>query len=261
MSKGGSILPKKLIAQLVSTVLFGVVMVLLFFSVKAKSKTTVSDVRISINSLDDKKFLISKADVKNIIDNTLGFDVMGAELKELNLMTLEKTIQEDRRVKSVEIFVLKDNSLIVEMKQRVPMFRISDDDKRNYYMDEEKNRIPHVKNVSVRVPVVTGNIDAYEAELDDNKENNLNTVYTLIKTIQADKFLKALIEQVHIESNRDIVLVPKMGRKKIILGDLNDLDDKLFNLKTYYRQGTKKVGLDKFAVLDLRYKNQVVGRT
>jgi len=254
-------IPKKLIAQLLSTVLMLAVLVMLGFAVKAKSDSTLMHCSITVDALADKKYLISKKDVKNIMDNTLGFDIMNASIKDLDLMTMESAILNDKRVLKAEIFVQHKNELVVNVVQRKPIVRISDMNANNYYLDEEGKRVPHVLKESVRVPVVTGYVDGYTTNYTQMKKNNLNDIYLLVSKVREDDFLAPLVEQIHIEKNKDIILIPKMGKKKIIIGDTENLNDKLYNLKTYYRQGTKKVGIDKFAVLDLRYKNQVIGRT
>jgi len=254
-------IPKKLIAQLLSTVLMIAVIVMLGFAVNAKTNSKLNHCTISVDALADKKYLISKKDVKNIMDNTIGFDIMNAAIEELDLMAIESAILKDKRVLSAEVYVQHKNEMMVHVVQRKPIVRISDMNANNYYLDEEGKRVPHVLKESVRVPVVTGYVDGYTKNYKQMKKNNLNDIYLLINKIRQDDFLAPLVEQVHIEKNKEIILVPKMGKKKIIIGDTENLDDKLYNLKTYYRQGTKKVGIDKFAVLDLRYKNQVVGRT
>ncbi len=253
--------PKKLIAQLLSSVLMAAVLVMLGFAINAKSNSKLNHCTISVDALADKKYLISKKDVKNILDNTLGFDIMNAVIDDLDLMVMEAAILKDKRVLTAEVYLEHKNQMVVKVVQRKPIVRISDMNANNYYLDEEGKRVPHVINESVRVPVVTGFIDGYTQNYAQMKKNNLNDIFLLVNKIRKDDFLAPLIEQIHIEENKEILLVPKMGKKKIIIGNTENLDDKLYNLKTYYRQGTKKVGIDKFAILDLRYKNQVVGRT
>ncbi len=256
-----NIIPKKLIAQLLSTVLMIAVVVMLGFAISSKSNSKLGNCTITVDALADKKYLITKKDVKNILDNTIGFDIMNAAVKDLNLMAIEEAILNDKRVLKAEVYLQQKNELIVDVVQRKPIVRISDMNANNYYLDEEGMRVPHIVNESVRVPVVTGYVDGYTKAYGKMKKNNLNDIFLLVNKIRKDDFLAPLIEQIHIEENKEILLIPKMGKKKIIIGNTENLDDKLYNLKTYYKQGTKKVGIDKFAVLDLRYKNQVVGRT
>jgi len=255
-----SMIPKKLIAQLLSTVLTIAVLVMLGFAINTKTNSKLNHCTISVDALADKKYLISKQDIKNILDNTIGFDIMNATIEDLDLMAIEAAILKDKRVLTAEVFVQHKNEMIVQVVQRKPIVRISDENANNYYLDEEGKRVPHVLNESVRVPVVTGSVDGYTLDYKKMKKNNLNDIFLLVNLIRKDEFLAPLIEQIHIEENKEILLVPKLGKKKIILGNIENLEDKLYNLKTYYRQGTKKVGVDKFAVLDLRYKSQVVGR-
>ncbi len=247
--------------QIVSTVLLLAVAVLVMFSIHRKATDFISVGTIEIDELVGKKRLITKGNVVQAIENRLGFSLKEARINDLDLAGIEKLIQKDPRVKQVEVYVDKKQKLFISIEQYKPILRVNAANGENYYISQKGTRIPLVEGTTVRVPLVTGEIDAFDYSYAKNKNHNLNEMYRLVKRIREDKFLNSLVDQIHLDKGKNIILIPNLGKKKIILGTMESLEDKLVNLKTYYKQGVKQVGVDKFSVLDLRFKNQVVGRT
>jgi cell division protein FtsQ len=55
-------------------------------------------------------------------------------------------------------------------------------------------------------------------------------------------------------------MIPKMGRNKIKLGTTENIDDKLYRLKVFYKKAISKYGTDKFSELDLQYEDRVFSK-
>ena len=66
------------------------------------------------------------------------------------------------------------------------------------------------------------------------------------------------IEQICVFPNKEVELIPRVGRFRIVLGALDDFEEKLNKLRLFYDQAIPKVGWDKYSVIDLKYKNQIV---
>ena len=80
----------------------------------------------------------------------------------------------------------------------------------------------------------------------------------LMKRIESDAFLKAQITAVEFDDNDDLIVYPRVGNHKIILGSSKDLDSKFEKLKVFYRQGLEKVGWDRYSQINLKFENQIV---
>ena len=61
-----------------------------------------------------------------------------------------------------------------------------------------------------------------------------------------------------IDTASTFELVPVLGNQKIVFGDTSDMKNKLDNLFAFYKNVLNRIGWDKYEVLDLRYKNQVI---
>ena len=56
------------------------------------------------------------------------------------------------------------------------------------------------------------------------------------------------------------MLIPTVGRHKVIFGTDKNMEEKLFNLQQTYQQGLAYMGMDQYATLDVRYKNRVIAK-
>lgn len=233
-------------------------MLFLVFSISKRLNEPVSNVRIVIEKTDARKSLITSEDVQDIFRTDLGYDLRLVELKDLDINRLENLLLENPRVENAELYIDKFNLLNIHITEKKPIVRVDMSASDDYYLDYKGDRIP-VTDV-FRVPVVTGYLDSYYPGYRKDKSHNLNDILELAQRVYDDEFLTALVEQIHIDKNNEITLVPKLGRDKIILGDANNLDEKFYKLKIYYEKGIKNIGIEKFDELDFKYEGQIVGR-
>ena len=119
---------------------------------------------------------------------------------------------------------------------------------------DERHQLPVRRQDSPFAGFSTGFLSA-------SKPSKLRQVFDIMKYVSKDEFLTALIEQAHVEHDSigDIVLVPKLGREKLIFGDANDIEAKFDNLKIFYRDGMPKLGWSRYKTLNLKYSQQVRG--
>ncbi len=252
-------------AQMVRNFIWALVLVslagLMVLSVQRKRTQPLEKIQVHINAIDGNRSLITKKDVYGILSRTVGYDIMKASVKDINLMQLEEVLNNDERVESAEIFIDALNNIRVIIKQRKPIVRIADELSGDYYLDEKGNKMKVRDNSAIRVPVVTGEIETYAADFnDENKTSALKSVFTLASKINEDKFLHALVEQIHVDSKNKMYMIPKVGRQKISLDPEVNLDDKLENLKIFYKDGLPRSGWSKYSELKLDVKDQVIAR-
>ncbi len=240
-------------------VAIGIVMVVLSLAVQMYSESSLDKMDIKIDPITDNRYLIDEADVKTMINEYVGYDASRATLKRLNLLDLEYLIDSDRRVANADLYVDKKMVLHVDIKQKTPIVRVMTSGA-SYYIDQHGDYVP-VSGHTVRVPVVTGAVDAYVPNYQMDQGHNLNAVLKIAQLIEADDFLKSLVEQINITEENKIVIAPKMGRNKIKIGDITNIEDKLYRLKVFYSKAISKYGIDKFSELDLQYDGKVFSKS
>lgn len=232
---------------------------LYLMSVARQSNKEVEHLSVVIKPLRGNYNLISKEDVKAKIETYLGYDVDQVQIKDLEINELEDLMLADPRVKKAEVFVDGNEKLSVWILQRQPIVRVMDSSETSYYLDEDGKRLELGSGRRIRVPVATGQVELYKPEyLDGRREGALSEVFRLATFIHKDPVLSALIEQLDVEDEKQIILIPKIGRQQLSVGDSRNLNDKFDNLKLMYKEGLPRVGWRKYRKLRLEFAGQVV---
>ncbi len=242
------------------TVILVSMAVLMILSIQRKKNLQIEALAVYVNPIEGSRNMISKEDVKMILLNQLGYDMRQLKIEQLDLAKIEATLQKDTRVKTAEVYLNADNQLNVILEQRHPVVRVSNEKGKDYYLDNEGKRVRVKKGSTVRVPVATGNINAYTKGFNGEKESSaLKNLYAMCLKINEDKFLKALVEQIHVNNEKSMYIIPKVGRQRISIDPSEGVDDKLANLKIFYKDGLPRTGWSEFSELKIDYKKQVVG--
>jgi cell division protein FtsQ len=242
------------------TLIMSLIGILFILSVQRKLNANVEKLVVKIKPLRGNRDLISERDVKLLFDRYIGYDVTKSNVKDLEVNELEALLKKDKRVKKVEVFVDAKEKLNVWIVQKQPVVRIMDDSHKSYYIDEEGDKVPTVEKSAIRVPLATGHFELYQEDLfKSDKPSKLKDLFHIAKYIFDDEFLSALIEQIDVNENGDVVLIPKIGRQEIVIGDAKYLEEKFDNLKIMYKEGLPREGWRKFSVLKINYRGQVIG--
>jgi cell division protein FtsQ len=86
----------------------------------------------------------------------------------------------------------------------------------------------------------------------------LRDIYHMVNHIRKDDFWSAQIDQIYVDGNNEIDLIPRVGNHIIKIGTPEDFTEKLTNLQTFYRKVMPEVGWDRYSVINLKYKGQIV---
>ncbi len=234
------------------------VLLLIFFAASRRTKATVSSMQVFITHLPDGTDLIKEQDVKIIIKKSFDFDVNEAAIGAIDVARVEQVLELDPFVQNAEVFITANNTLSIKIQQREPILRILDDNGMNYYLDKNGIKMPPSKYSSARVPIATGAIAPYVVNFRTKKQYLLKDVFDLVLRLNQDEWLAANVQQIHVNAVGEFTLIPLIGDQKIMLGNLQDLEDKLSRLKVFYDQAMPYEGWRKYATINLKYKGQIV---
>jgi len=225
-------------------------------------------VEISIN-YGAADVLITKRDVDSILSKS-GGTPKGKPLGYINTGAIEKAIRKQPYVAKVSVYENNEGTLFIQIRQRQPLLRIINQKYESFYLDESGSLLPVNPNFSARVLVATGNINESYMKNPDYRVNILalsdsvffdsllTNLYKLTMVITHDKFLKAQIAQIYVNELGEFELIPRVGNHLILIGKAEDLDDKFKRLLTFYKLGLNKIGWNKYNIINIKYKNQVV---
>lgn len=240
---------------------FGIAAVI-FTVTKKNNEMLFKEMVISVNYPEEDIF-ISKNQIESIIFNS-DSSIYSNSIKNVKTKELERLIEQNVYVNSAEVFTTIDGKLIVNVDQRQPIFRV-ELNKGSFYVDNYGNLLPLSSDYVSRVVIVNGhikNIDfkeikkiSFEAE---NDLSGLKDIFYLIKYIRNNAFLKALIEQIYVNKNKEIELIPKIGNQVILFGKIENIEKKFQNLQLFYTQGMEINGWGAYKVINVKFSNQVV---
>jgi cell division protein FtsQ len=108
------------------------------------------------------------------------------------------------------------------------------------------------------VLVATGNIPPYSPDFLKRKKYLLKDIFDLGTKIAANDFLNPLVEQVFVNKEGEMILVPKVGNQKILIGNIENIEDKLYRLEQFYKKALPFEGWDKYSLINLKFKNQII---
>ena len=89
-------------------------------------------------------------------------------------------------------------------------------------------------------------------------QRTIEQVYVLAHFLETDSFWSANTEQIYVNEFQDLELIPRVGDHRILLGDTTNLSEKMDNLFAFYREGLNKMGWNKYSIINLKYKDQIV---
>ncbi|MCC7028807.1 MAG: hypothetical protein IT257_00780 [Chitinophagaceae bacterium] len=212
---------------------------------------------VQISFLNNQLSFVTKQNINEILEAN-GVTANKTRLSNLHINQLEKAIEENKWVKNADIFVSADSRIHIRIAQKIPVVRIQpeNDFEEPYYLDEFGNNILYSTQYIPDLPVVTSPTIGYNsADLDFKSD-----IVKLAKYLTADTFWSAAITQIAVDENKLISLIPAFGTQHIILGNVNDLENKMSKLFQFYKQGYHTVRWDKYDEIDLRFERQVVCR-
>ena len=184
-----------------------------------------------------------------------GNPIVGHRLADINIAELETKLSTFNTLKDVEIYrkikahgMSFNGKLIINVGERTPVLRIKTAAE-DYYLDMEGIKIPISSKYIERIMIVSGIIP------DEIAKANL---LKMADFVNKNEFWRALIEQVLIQPNGELLLIPQVGDYLIEFGKPEDFVLKFRNLKAVYQQGFKNLGWNKYKAISVKYQNQVV---
>jgi cell division protein FtsQ len=222
---------------------------------KAKEEKKCTSIQIELVGENTAALFMDEKEILQIIHEQGVKE--GLPIGDVNLNTLEKYLQTIRWVKNVELFLDNTQSLQVRIEQRIPIARIFTASGNSFYIDKEGLQLPLKQLTVLRLPVFT-NFPSDQEKLSKPDSLLLNDVLHFTKAVSTDSFFMAQTAQVNIATNGDFELVPSVGDHLVLIGSVENIEDKLNRLYTFYKKVWVQSGLNAYQVIDCRFDNQIV---
>jgi len=217
---------------------------LLSFSLKKFNGQVITDNKISVK-MNEKTpvYFVDEKDIREIVkkENPSG------KVGDIDIPELEKKINALAAVDSANVYLNLNGKLNLDIKQRVPVFRLNYDGK-DFYVDEKGIEFPISKTYSHPCMLVTGNV----------KKDEYAKLAELVEKIDHDDFSKKYFIGVSKDRNGDFNLLTSEGNYKVEIGDLENIDFKVKGFKTFVEKYLVFQDTEKYSMISLKYQNQIV---
>jgi cell division protein FtsQ len=216
---------------------------LLSFSLKRFSHQQITDNKISVKMSEKTPvYFVDEKDIREIVkkENPSG------NVGDLNIPSLEKRINALPAVDSANVYLNLNGKLNLDIKQRVPVFRLNKDGK-DFYVDEKGIEFPISRTYSHPCMLVTGNVQPDEYE----------KLAELVGKIDKDDFSKKYF--IGISKSKDSYsLLTSEGNYRVEIGDLDNIDFKVKGFKTFVEKYLVYQDPQKYSMVSVKYQNQIV---
>ena len=239
----------------------GVIVLIYVVSLKQEEVKCIG-MRISIHYPEQDVF-IEKREIEELVKTTYG-DIYSVAINVISTEKLENLFLQNPYVRTANVYANIQGEIIIDIEQRQPIFRL-EMPRGSFYVDNNGSYMPLSPQYVSRLVIVSG----YLKSIDINNEDGLNLnnqvenpdiapIVELVKFIRKDSFLSALIEQIYVNKEKEIELIPKLGKQYILLGKTDQFEEKLSKLQLFYEQGMPINGWNAYEIINIKFKNQVV---
>ncbi len=223
------------------------------FSLKESRKLRCLEVKVDISDSSKVRFIRSN-DIKNWV-RLYHREIFGRQIGPLNIRKVEEGLQKIQAVEDVSVYSNYYNNgqknsqvLVVRIKQREPVFRVLASG-RSFYVDSYGKYINWSPYYTPRVMIVGGNFSPKYAA---------KRLLPLVEYINEDSFWSSQIDQIYVNGNGELTMIPRVGDQVIYFGVPEDYQLKFRNLKALYSEGFKTGGWSRYSSINAKYLNQIV---
>ena len=250
--------------------LFIGVALILFFEHKKESNSPLNDpdIKITVQGIDT---FLTKKEVLNRLKTHQVFE-KGKGVVSLNIFKTEAALDTMPEVRSVNVYKGLMGSWSIDLELVKPLARIFPKDQKSFYLDADGNKMKRSSLHTARVLVFSGFIpDRIDSENINVIINNdslksirlLDDIYRISNYVCKDPLLQSLIGQVYCDENQEFIMIPVVGKQKIVFGkasSVKEVEEKFQRLKVFYKEAMPFEGWNKYSEISLKYEGQVVCR-
>ncbi|MCU0459827.1 MAG: cell division protein FtsQ/DivIB [Bacteroidales bacterium] len=245
------------------TIVVGAALFLTPLFIKRVSADAVcGGVVITISDSSKHRF-VTGDDIMNALRAT-GIHVTGQKISDIPLSKLEERLRAFTELKVAEVYVSEDRKLHVYCDQREPVMRVVASYGGDFFIDREgvimRRHNLYTPNLHILEVDMVFNAEQMNGTsiYDSEKTENLAKAFELVNYIRGNSFWNEMIDQLSMSRDGRVTLVPRVGNHTVRLGKVENYEEKLNNLQVFYRHAMPVAGWDRYRVVNIEYKGQVV---
>ncbi|MBC8052115.1 MAG: cell division protein FtsQ [Sphingobacteriaceae bacterium] len=232
----------------------GLVTLMSFIEIK-KDEMKCEDIKVIIPEVDS---FIHRDDIDEMIQKNSG-PLIGRRLHNIDIHEIEEALKANPYIEDAKVFADMNGVLNVKIRQREPVLRVLNFTNQDFYIDKNGLKMPVSANFTAHVLVANGFIlEPFGNRVDTLRTELAKDLFKTALFVEGDTLWREQIEQLYVNQQSEIEMVPRVGNHKIILGGADSLQTKFENLLAFYKKAIPAVGWDAYKTINIKYANQVV---
>ncbi|MDR1202846.1 MAG: cell division protein FtsQ [Tannerellaceae bacterium] len=236
----------RIISIVVAFLLFCYILFAFVFFKDIRQDTVCHDLVVVVKDSLDKHF-VTTDDLISLLKQAR-LNPIGQPMNTVNTHRIETELLKNEMIADVEAYKTPSSTIKLEVKQKMPILRVIGA-RGNFYVDSKGSTMPISRQHVAYVPIASGYIE---------KELAITDLYDFALFLHKNEFWNSQIEQIYVYPNKEVVLIPRVGGHRILLGTFDDYREKLDKLQLFYEQAIPKMGWEKYSMINLKFKDQIV---
>jgi cell division protein FtsQ len=230
---------------------------LIAFSERKLDGLVCKDIVIELDNSRENHFL-DEADVLRLVESS-GQSIKGTSLDHIDLRAIEKKLKQDKHILDADLYGDLKGNLVVNVELRRPIARIIQSDAPDAYIAEDGVVMSVSENYTSRVVLISGAYTKHLLELGDlNKKEEGKKLMEMIEFVNDDKFWKAQVAQLDINSQGRITILPQVTGQVVEFGKPEDIENKFRKLMIFYKEILPTRGWTRYERVSLEYEGQII---
>jgi len=248
----------KIFKFIASFLLFLGILVLMFWAATKANDQNCTGISIVIHS-PEENILLSESDILNILEqNHTNWE--GKIVKDIDLNSVHKILAQEHYIKSVDKIHFLGSKLQIEVTLYDILLAVEPNNGQKFLIDVQGVYLPYSPKVKNDILLATGILsDTYQKNETVNQGSySLYELFCIASLINEDPFYSKLFRKLYINEKQEIVLYPTIGDLSVQFGTMQNAENKLKILKYMYDEVLPYMEDNKYAQLDIRFKNRII---
>lgn len=226
-----------------------------------RSNTRCVEINVTVEDSINTRFVTAQS-VKEYL-NTDYKGLLGMPIDSIDLYRIENILNSKSPILSSEAYITNKGVMNITIIQRTPAIKLQHPDY-GLYSTADGYLLPLQPNYTDDILTIEGNIpidttDCRTGSPEDPKDIEwLSQILDMAEYINSNKVWQEKIGTITCEPSGELTLKPKEGRETFLFGHPKEIGAKFEKIKIYYERITADKGDDRYDVVDLRFKGQIV---
>ena len=230
---------------------------LIAFSERKQSVAVCKDIVVELDNLHENHFM-DEAEILKLVEES-GQSIKGVSIERVNLKGIEAKLKFDKHILDADLYGDLKGNLVVNVELRRPIARIVQSDAPDAYISEDGVIMPVSEKYTSRVVLISGAFVKTLLESEDlNKTEEGKQLLKMIEFIHEDKFWRAQVAQLDINSAGKISIYPQITGQRVEFGKPENIEEKFRKLMIFYKEILPQRGWTRYERVNLEYEGQVI---